>query len=188
MIGTAEQIAVWLMRQEKSGKTYEIKEHKDKRSLTQNSYYWKLLSILARKLHLTNARLHNLMLRDCSYPFIIGGQMAMQPIPDTEEAENEVLEAVTYHLKPTSGVIEGKNGAMFRWYVVLRGSSTMNTEEMSGLLDRLIAECKEQGIETLPPDELARMRADELEMERRKAQKNKSMCDKSESQARSGAP
>lgn len=161
MTGTAVQIVGWLMKQDKKDVLYDIKEHREKRSLSQNSYYWKLLSILARKLHMSNARLHNLMLRECAPPFSIGGKVAMQPIPDTEDAENDVLEAETYHLRPTSGTITGSDGTLFRWYVVLRGSSTFNTEEMSALLDRLIEDCKEQNIETLPPDELARMRAEE---------------------------
>lgn len=168
MTGNAEQIAVWLMRQEKTGKLFDIKEHREKRSLSQNAYYWKLLSILARKLNISNARLHNILLRDCACPFIIGGKVAMQPIPDTIEAEIDVLEATTYHLKPSSGIITGNDGNVYRWYVVLRGSSTFNVEEMSHLLDRLIEECKQQNIETLSEDELERMRQYELDQEQKK--------------------
>lgn len=182
MTGTAEQIILYLYAQDK-GKKWEIKEYKGKRSLNSNSYYWALLSQLARKLRMTNPRLHNLMLRDCAPPYMIDDHIAMQPIPDTEAAENQILESETYHLKPTSGIIEGNDGITYRWYIVLRGSSTFNTEEMAFLLDRLIDECKQQGIQTLTPTELARMRADELEMERRKSQKNKSVCNKSEGQA-----
>ena len=35
---------------------------------------------------------------------------------------------------------------------------------MSELINGLVAECKEQGIETLPPDELARMMAEYEEL------------------------
>lgn len=98
----------------------------------------------------------------------------MQPIPDTDDAENQVLEAGTYHLKPTSGTITGNDGARYRWYVVLRGSSSFCTAEMSALLDLLIADCKEQGIETLSQDEIERMRQYELHQEQKKAQKNNS--------------
>lgn len=177
MTGTAEQIAVWLMRQETTGKLFDITEHKEKRSLSQNAYYWRLLSVLARKLRVSNARLHNLMLRDCACPYIIGGKVAMQPIPDTDEAENDVLEAEAFHLKPSSGIITGNDGAIFRWYVVLRGSSTFNVEEMSRLLDRLIEECRQQGIETLSPDEIERMRQYERNQEQKKAQKDAGIGD-----------
>lgn len=40
---------------------------------------------------------------------------------------------------------------------MLRGSSTYDTAEMSALIDGLVSECKEQGIETIPPQELERM-------------------------------
>ena len=39
---------------------------------------------------------------------------------------------------------------------------------MSELINGLVAECKEQGIETLPPDELARMMAEYEENHRKK--------------------
>lgn len=37
------------------------------------------------------------------------------------------------------------------------GSSTYNTKQMSRLIDAIVTDCKELGIETLPPDELRRM-------------------------------
>ena len=40
---------------------------------------------------------------------------------------------------------------------MLRGSSTYNTEEMAHLIDGLVSECKEVGIETATPEELSRM-------------------------------
>lgn len=159
MTGNAEKIIVWLMGQDR-GKLFDIKEHKTKRSLDSNAYYWVLVSKLARKLNISASRLHNLMLRDVGLPFLIDGHVSMQPIPDTEAAEDQVLESATYHLKPTSSVIEGKDG-IYRWYVVLRGSSTYNAEEFSALLERLISECKTQDIETMTPEELYRMRLKE---------------------------
>ena len=177
MTGTAEQVIVWLMRQEAKDKLYDIKEHKEKRSLDQNAYYWKLNALLAKRLDISTAKLHNLMLRECAPPFIIGGHVAMQPIPDTEAAEEQVLESETYHLRPTSGVIIGKDDVVYRWYVVLRGSSTFDTAEMSALLDRLIEDCKEWGIETLTPAELERMRAEAY------ARENKSNSDTHEGKA-----
>ena len=152
------------------GKQLDIKvvQHREKRTLTQNAYYWTLLSRLAAKLGISNARLHNLMLRDVAPPFVIDGKMAMQTIPDTDKAENDVLEAATFHLKPTSGIIVGNDNAIYRWYIVLRGSSTFDTKEMTALLDHLCEACKENGIETATPEELAQMKAYSEELERRK--------------------
>lgn len=170
MTGNAEQITLWLMRQGKPEKVYDIKEHKERRSLDSNSYYWVLVSKLSQKLRMSCARIHNTMLRDVAPPYLIDGRVAMQPIPDTDEAENQVLESTTYHLKPTSGTIEGKDGQLYRWYIILRGSSSFNKEEMSALIDRIVAECKEQDIETATPAELAQMA--ELWVKRHETQKN----------------
>ena len=143
------------------GKDLDIKasQHREKRSLTQNAYYWTLCAKLAAKHNISTTRLHNLMLRDVAPPFIIDGRIAMQPIPDTDKAEEEILETDTFHLKPTSGIIVGNDKNVYRWYIVLRGSSTFDTKEMTTLLDRLIEECKGNGIDTATPEELARMRA-----------------------------
>lgn len=170
MTGNAEQITLWLFRQGKPEKLYDIKEHKERRSLDSNSYYWVLVSKLSQKIRLSATRIHNTMLRDVAPPYLIDGRVAMQPIPDTDEAENQVLESATYHLKPSSGTIEGKDGQLYRWYIVLRGSSTFNREEMSALIDRIVAECKEQDIETATPEQLAQMA--ELWVKRHETQKN----------------
>ena len=151
------------------GKQLDIKvtQHREKRTLTQNAYYWILVSKLASKLNVSTARVHNLMLRDVAPPFIIDGKVVMQPIPNTDKAEEEALESSTFHLRPTSGVLVGKDADIYRWYVVLRGSSTFDTKEMTALLNRLVEECKGQGIETLTPEELERMRQYALEQEKK---------------------
>lgn len=168
MTGTAAELARWLVESADRSKKYDLTEHKEKKSLSQNAYYWVLIGKLAAKLHISTARLHNLMLRDCSFPFIVDGKVAMQALRDTEEAENRVLESETYHVKPTSGTITGNDGLTYRWYMVLRGSRTFNVEEMSALIDNLIPACVEQGIEVLPADELERMRMYEIKQEKKK--------------------
>ena len=157
MTGNAEQVTLWLMRQGKPDKLYDISEHKERRSLDSNSYYWVLVAKLSQKLRMSSARIHNTMLREVAPPFLIDGRIAMQPIPDTDEAENQVIESTTFHLKPSSGTIEGKDGQVYRWYIILRGSSTFNKEEMNTLIDRIVDECKQQDIEVVSSDELARM-------------------------------
>lgn len=176
MTGNAEKIIVWLMNQDKN-KLYDIKEHRSRRSMDANAYYWVLVGKLAKKLNISTARLHNILLRDHGLPFMIDGHISMQPIPDTEAAEEQVLESSTYHLKPTSGVIEGKDG-IYRWYIVLRGSSTYNTEEFSGLLNRIVAECKEQGIETMTPEELHRMRLDNAQKDKKDRNSDEGQTDR----------
>lgn len=134
----------------------EIKKYKAKRSLDANAYYWVLLTKLAKVLKTSNNELHNEMISQYGFPEIIGGQLARVPLPDTEEAENRIKSADTYHLKSTTQIISGKDGVNYRTYIMMRGSHTYNTEEMARLIEGLISECKYAGIpdsEIMTPDE-----------------------------------
>lgn len=136
---------------------FSVKEYKKKRSLDANAYYWLLVTKLAKVLNLSKPHLHNLLLRRYGQPEIIDGQMVFLVLPDSESGTRKANEAETYHIRPTSQVKTGVDGKMYRTYVMLRGSSTYNTAEMSELIDGLVSECREQGIETLPEEELKRM-------------------------------
>lgn len=126
--------------------TVDIRRRAKKRSLDANRYYWSLVTKLAGINGISNARQHNLLLRDYGQVEIIGGQLVRMPIPDTEEAEIKTLEAEEYHIRPTSQVVSGKDGVTYRNYIMLRGSSTYDTAEMARLISGLITECKQMGI------------------------------------------
>lgn len=171
--GKANELVLFLMNADRDT-VWELTEHKEKRSLSQNSYYWCLCGKVAQKTRVPTAVIHNQNLRDLGLVLRINEELVPIYLPDTDEAEKTALSADTYHIKPTSHVKEGKDGKLFRCYVMLRGSSTFNTEEMTALLDLMIQEAKAQGIETMTPDELAKMREAE-----KIAQQNKSNRDKS---------
>lgn len=135
------------------------KQWREKRSLDANAYYWVLIAKLAEAMHISKPRAHNLMLRRYGQNLTIDGHGAYIRIPDTEKAEEMALEASEWHIRPTSEVVRGNDGVNYRTYVMLMGSSGYDTAEMSHLIDGLVDECKALGIETLPPDELARMMA-----------------------------
>lgn len=170
MTGNATQIVTFLLSADRE-KVWDLREHREKRSLTQNSYYWKLLSLTADKLKMSKPELHNRMLRKYGQRQYIGGLLVRIPIPDTDEAEEAALAAETFHITPTSDVKTGKDGRQYRTYLMLRGSSDYDTREMSVLLDGMINEAQQQDIETLTPMELERMRRDEREAEERKKRK-----------------
>jgi len=134
-----------------------VKQWRDKRSLDANAYYWVLITKLGDKLNLSKPHLHNILLRRYGQPEVIDGKMIYLVLPDTDQGARKADEAETYHIKPTSEIKTGRNGERFRTYVMLRGSSTYNTEEMAHLIDGLVSECKEVGIETATPEELSRM-------------------------------
>lgn len=141
----------------KDGKEYtvEIKEYKPKRGLSANGMYWLYLNKLAGVLRTSSSELHNIMLRRYGQVERYGEQLVYIVLPDTEEAEKKALQAETYHIKPTSQVKEGKDGIMYRTYILLRGSSTYEKSEFSALLDGLLSECREVGIPIISESERA---------------------------------
>lgn len=130
-----------------------IAQHREHRGLSQNNYYWVLLTPVAAKLRVSTAYLHNQLLRMHPRLRLIGNYPQYVLIPNTEEAWNLVMETTDYHLIPTNEYLGDD-----RKYMMIRGSSDYNTEEMSVLLDDLIEVAKGQGIETATPEEIARMR------------------------------
>lgn len=124
----------------------EMKKHKRKRSLDANAYYWVLLTKLAKILRLSNAELHNNLLSKYGFLEYIEGKTLKIVLPDTDAAYKKVMDSEIYHLRPTSDVRCGNDGNLYRTYLMLRGSSTYNTEEMSRLIDGLISECKDIGM------------------------------------------
>lgn len=165
--GKPEQLVTILMRAERD-QLYDLSPHKEKRSMSQNAYYWVLAGKVARALKISTARLHNTLLRDVGLVERMGDDLIPVYLPDTDEAENKALEAETFHLKPTSQVKTGKDGKPWRCYVMLRGSHTMNTAEMSRLVDLMVQEAQAQGIETLTWKELQHMREVEAQHEQKK--------------------
>ena len=136
--------------------TIRLCEYKKKRSLDANAYYWTLVAKLAAILRVSNAEIHNRMISAYGFPAVIGDKSVFATVPDTEEAERQVMRSETYHLQPTSQVREGVDGVTYRTYRLMRGSSTYNTAEMSRLIDGIISECKDAGIpdgEIATPDE-----------------------------------
>lgn len=130
-----------------SGKDIDVKlkRHKEKRSLDANAYYWCLLTKLARIHGWSNAEAHNRMLRDYGQYEQVEGQLIVVPLPDTDQTEREVLNKMEYHLALSSKITIMK-GETKRVYLLLRGSSTYNTEEMARLISGLIEECRYSGI------------------------------------------
>ena len=154
--------------------TYDLTLHQDnkKRSLSQNAYYWKLLEQMAVKSHIAKAELHNINLRHLALISYVADKPVYVLLPDTDEVEKQTLLAETYHLAPRRETKVGNDGITYRWYVMLRGSSEMNVQEMNALLSFAVQDAKAMGIEVLTPDELEHMKELELAQEKRKAEKN----------------
>lgn len=180
--GKREEMTLFFLGLRDDTTVFDLIEHKEKRGLSQNNYYWQLLEKLSVKTHVPKQKIHNINLRHLGLMERINGQVVSVLLPDAEETEETVLMADTYHLVPTRKTKEGTDGKMYRWYLMLRGSSDMNVSEMSALVDLAVQDAKAQGIETLTPNELAHIR--ELEKQH-EDKKNQGMCDKPQGQGRS---
>lgn len=138
-----------------------IKQYRKKRSLDANAYYWKLVTILSEKIGISKNRMHNFLLRKYGQVEMLDGQLLRIPVPDTDAAEEAALEKEMYHIRPTAQVVEGKDGILYRTYILVRGSSTYDTKEMSVLISGLISDCLDAEIpeyEIMTPDEKEELR------------------------------
>lgn len=134
----------------------EIKKESKKRSLDANAYYWVLVTQIARATGGSNSSIHNQMLREYGSLQDMDGQIITVELPDSEKAEKTALESETFHLKPTSEV-RVVDGELRRTYLMLKGSHEYDTSEMRRLIDGVVGEAKELGLETMTPAEIERM-------------------------------
>lgn len=142
MIGTKNQIITYLLPQEDKTK-YEIKEYKEKRSLQANKYYWSMLNELANVLRMSKEDLHLKMLNDYSQHEVI-----------SVEAKIDIGNYIKYYQEIGESILNEKT---FKHYKVFKPSSEMDRKEFSILLDGLLQECRQQGIETLEDKEIEEM-------------------------------
>lgn len=143
MIGSLSE-CVFYMTKCGAEKQFEVKEHKKRRSLTQNAYYWAMLNKLARALRTSDSALHKQMLRDYGVCWV--DSVAMH-VP---------LDAV-FDYYDVIGV-DAINGEERRIVKVYKGSSRMDSAEFTRLIDGMRYECELQGIDVMTPDEIARLR------------------------------
>lgn len=133
----------------------DMKQYREKRSPDANAYYWVLIGKLAAVLDTSKEEMHNIQLN--KYGVIKLDEDGKPEFCMERDSENYL----TYkhnHLYPTDKT-ENRKGVVYRWYIKLKGSSEYDTKEMARLIDGTVEDAKEQGIETLPPDELERMKA-----------------------------
>jgi hypothetical protein len=130
----------------------EISQQKKKRSLDANSYFWSLLTQLADVLKTSKEELYIEMLKHY-------GQREKQLISiiDNEEAIAMIYRATNNHCCEV-GESELK-GKVFKHLAILIGSSQYDTKAMGILIEGIVSECKEQGIETMSPAELAELKS-----------------------------
>lgn len=144
MVGNAIQIIQWLYNQDKD-KIFDIKEHKEKRSLNANNYAWKLITEIANVLRKSKEEVYLEMLK--SY-----GQCEMISIVSSVDVKGYFK----YYEEAGRSFLNGKE---FTHYKIYKGSSEFNTKEMSILIDGIVQEAKNLDIETMTPSQLAELKS-----------------------------
>lgn len=125
---------------------------RDKRSRDANAYFHVLVHKIAQviKPPISDAAAKNLMIGRYGQPDATDdgtGVYIKANIQPEDMAEQEYL-----HCRPVKAMPDG--AVMYRVY---RGTHTYDTKEMSVLIDGVVHEAQNLGIETMPPDELERL-------------------------------
>ena len=127
-----------------------IKKYREKRSLSQNAYAWTLITKIAQSVNppMNKEDVYIEMLKRYGQ----GGIISVQ-----KDKADDVIRAFDYYIPKGEGQINGKE---FLHLMVYVGSSQYDTREMSTFISGIVEEAKDLGIETLTPDEIARLRND----------------------------
>ena len=128
----------------------ELKEHRKKRSMNANNYFWQLADQIAEKLGREKEELY------LEYVKRVG------PFKDFTLSEDEAKTfRVAWAMLGTGWPTEQVDYSPSGREVIIRayyGSSQYNTRQMSRLIDMAVADAKDLGIEVLTPLELERMK------------------------------
>ncbi len=133
--------------------TVIIKEYRPKRSLDANSYFWVLCDKLSAKLRIPKEDIYRLEIKNT------GGNFYISPVLESQK-DNAVRlwesHGIGWFCEDTgTSKLDGCTNIIF-----YAGSSTYDTEQMSRLIDNIIQDCKEVGIETMTPEKLQILKDD----------------------------
>lgn len=155
MTGNTQQVLMWLFDMDKDA-VWDIEPHKERkgRSLNANSYFHVLVQKLAQAQQppVSLAKCKNMMIAAYGQPEYIDGQQAIIKSNVPQEKMQEIEYLHTALVK-----ISEENGTECYFYRIYRGTHTYNNIEMQKLIEGVVQECKDAGIETATPAEIAKM-------------------------------
>lgn len=131
-----------------SGKEYdiEVKRHRERRSPDANAYFWKLLDELAEKINITKSEIYRRYIKE------IGGVSTVICVKEKYADKlccNWEKNGIGWQTDRTESKLSGCVNIILYY-----GSSTYDSAQMSRLIDLLVQDCKAQGIDTRPRDEI----------------------------------
>ena len=129
-----------------------IKQHREKRSLDANAYYHVLKDEIAEVLRTSKEELHVELLRRYGQTKtdVDGNKMIV-----SVESKIDFGSFYKYYDVIGTGVVSGKD---FTHYKILKGSSELDSREMAILIDGVVSEAQELGIETKTPQQIAELK------------------------------
>lgn len=132
--------------------TAKIARKKRKRSLEANGYLWTLCDKIADKLGAT---------KEAVYQEAIKSVGAFTQLLVTNEAVESFIKAYSMQGLGNFAMIayESKKNPGNTIIIAYHGSSTYDTKQMARLVDYIVQEAKELGIDTMTPGELERMKS-----------------------------
>jgi hypothetical protein len=133
--------------------TYDIKisKHADKKTVSQNAYFHKLIDTLRLEMNCSFTRMKNEMV--ASYGAILSDELIMLSI-----APDVIREWERPHVKYVSSeTVTDKYGVKIEghWYRLYKNVADMNTYEMAKLITGTVQECENLGLDVITPDERA---------------------------------
>lgn len=130
----------------------KIEPYRDKRSTNANSYMWILCDKIAEAVHSTKEEVYRLAIRQVG---------EWQDVAVIETALPQLIETWTSRgLGWLVDVFDSKLEGCKR-VRLYTGSHKYNTKQMARLVDYIVEEAKELGIETMTPEELKQMIGEE---------------------------
>ena len=125
----------------------KVDEYHPKRSLDANSYLWVLCGKIAELVGSTKEEVYQKCVNEA-------GQYEIVPIKreDIKKYKRMWESQGIGYMTEVLGECKRTKGYMnvIRYY----GSSTYDSKQMATLIDNVVQECEELGIETIPPEEL----------------------------------
>lgn len=124
-----------------------IKKYRKKRSLDANSYLWQLLGELAEKMDTTSEELYQHYVRHYGIyrDFLLTDKEAKSFITVWEK------QGLGWPVEKLDFAADGDR-VIYRAYC---GSSVYSTKQMNRLIDAVVVDAKEAGIEVMTPNQLA---------------------------------
>lgn len=136
--------------------TVEVKEYRQKRSLSQNAYMWVLLNEIAKVLDSTKEKIYKELVKDY-------GVFEVLPL------KNEAVERFTHNWTKNglgwfTEILGESKITGYTNLIAYYGSSTYDTKDMARLLNAVVEECQELEIPTMTMEEILLLKNDNDEV------------------------